>query len=134
MTLFSFFFLGILSWKAALLFNGEGYGLWLRWVSFLIGGVPHWGYTKRGVFKIIGWGYSPSLYGKTWYISATRFENINIDIVECLAVVECIYNATACESPSLLYHIFNKLFGQWLFKKLKKAIQTIWKQIMIVKN
>ena len=56
---FQFFFLGILSWKAALLFNGEGYGLWLRWVSFLIGGVPHWGYTKRGVFKIIGWGVQP---------------------------------------------------------------------------
>ena len=39
--------------------------------------------------------------------------------MECLVVMEIIYNVDAHESPALLCYIANKLFGQqWLFKKV----------------
>ena len=38
------FFLRIISWKAALLFNGERFSFQLSGASFLRGGVPHWGH------------------------------------------------------------------------------------------
>ena len=43
-SLFWGFILGIISWKVALLFNGEGFGFQLSGTSFLRGGVPHWGH------------------------------------------------------------------------------------------
>ena len=35
-------------------------------------------------------GRSPN-YGKPWYTGTTGFKNINMDIMECLVVMECIY-------------------------------------------
>ena len=41
--------------------------------------------------------------------------------MECLVVMECIYNVDACKMPALLCYIANKLFGQqWLFKKVEE--------------
>ena len=42
-------FLGIISWKAALLFNEDGFGFQLSGAVFLRGGVLHW-----GAFALIG--------------------------------------------------------------------------------
>ena len=47
---------------------------------------------------------------------------INIDIMECFIVMECIYNVDSCEIPALLCYIANKLFGQqWLFEKIEES-------------
>ena len=54
--------------------------------------------------------------------------------MECLVVMENIYNVDACKSPTSLYYIANMLLGQnGCLKKLKKAIQMILKH-MILKN
>ena len=42
----------------------------------------------------------------------TGFKNINIEIMECLVVMESVYNVDAHKSPALLSYIANKLFGQ----------------------
>ena len=47
---------------------------------------------------------------------------INIDIMECFVVMECIYSVDACKIPALLCYIANKLFGQqWLFEKVEES-------------
>ena len=51
----------------------------------------------------------------------TGLKNINIDIMECLVVMENMYNVDVCKSPVLLCYI-NKLFGQQgLFEKVEES-------------
>ena len=40
--------------------------------------------------------------------------------MECLVVMECIYNGDARKSPDLCF-VASKSFGQWLFEKVKKS-------------
>ena len=111
------FFLGIISWKVVLLFNGEGFGFQLSVDSILRGVVPHWRHwlwwEGRFLKNIIGWRVQPHAhYGKSWYTCTTSFKLINIDIMEYFVVMECIYNVDACRIPAFLCYIANKLFGQ----------------------
>ena len=100
----------------------------------------HWGHwlwwEGRFLKNITGWSVQfPAHYRKSWYTCTTSFKMINIDIMECFVVIECIYNVDACKSTVLLCYIASKFFGQqWVFEKVEKAIQMIWKQIIIVKN
>ena len=41
--------------------------------------------------------------------------------MECLVVMECIYNSDAHKSPALLCFVASKSFGQWLFEKVKQS-------------
>ena len=41
--------------------------------------------------------------------------------MECLVVMECIYNGDARKSPDLLCFVASKSFGQWLFEKVKQS-------------
>ena len=60
--------------------------------------------------------------GNPRYTCTTSFKIINIDIMECSVVMECIYNVDACKIPALLCYIANKLFGQqWLFEKIEES-------------
>ena len=111
------FFVGIISWKVALLFIWEGFAYQLSRASILKGGVAHLGYwfwwEEKFLKNIIWWRVQPPAhYGKPWYSCTTSFKIINIDIMECSVVMECIYNVDACKIPALLCYIANKLFGQ----------------------
>ena len=95
-----------------------------------IGGI---GFDGSGHFQKISYDGESSPaplpnYEKPWYICTTSFKNINIDIMECFVVTECIYNVYACKTSAFLCYIANKLFGQRLFEKLEE------RHIMIVKN
>ena len=114
---FGGFFLGIISWKVALLFIWEGFAFQLSRASILKGGVAHLGHwfwwEERFLKNIIWWRVqSPAHYGKPWHTCTTSFKIINIDIMECSVVMECIYYVDACKIPALLCYIANKLFGQ----------------------
>ena len=42
--------------------------------------------------------------------------------MECLVVMECIYNVDAQKSPAFLCYIANTLLGQqWLFEKVEES-------------
>ena len=119
------FFLGIISWKVALLFNGEGFGFQLRGVSFLsVRGGGREGAPLGNTGFDGGTSCSPH-YGKPWYTSTTGFKNINTDIMECLVVMECIYNVNARKSPTLLSYIATTLFEQqWVLEKVEESSVT----------
>ena len=45
--------------------------------------------------------------------------------MECLVVMECIYNVDAQKSPAFLCYIANNLLGQqWLFEKVEESNKT----------
>ena len=101
------------------LYFSFGRDLVFSWVgpSILKGEVAHLGHwfwwEERFLKNIIWWRVqSPALYGKPWHTCTTNFKIINIDIMECSVVMECIYNVDACKIPALLCYIANKLFGQ----------------------